>query len=253
MPREARVDIAGLHYVTNRSQIGKKIFELEMDKRELLSILCKSCDRYEAKIEAFYLSDSAYHLIVHTSKANLSLLMRQVSSAYSIYYNRKEKKRGSIWRDRFSSWVIKEKNDRMLIHKYIALLPKNEKPEKNPFEYEYSYINTLFSNKEDIPCFEKNVKLKKIEHLLSGKFEDSDLIALRGFKRTANKGIKKESTVEERESLEKIFKKIKTKEKRNKKIKKAFHAGYTQNEIAHFLDLSQSSISKIINGVGRNL
>ena len=49
------------------------------------------------------------------------------------------------------------------------------------------------------------------------------------------------------EPLENFFKKIKSKEKRNKKIKKAFLAGYTQNEIAQFLNLSQSSISKIVN------
>ena len=163
MPRQARVDIAGLHYVTNGSGKGKKIFKHDTDKQEFLGIVCRSCDRYDAKIDAFFISDSDYHLIVRTSKANLSLLMRQISSAYSIYFNKTEKNRGSIWRDRFSSWVIKEKKDWMLIHKFITLQGKTK---NNPKEYQFSYINTIFSNSEDIGCLEKNIKKKKFEAFL---------------------------------------------------------------------------------------
>ena len=115
MPREARVDIAGFHYVANRSEAGKKVFKQDKDKAEFLSILCRSCVRYEAKIDAFFISDSAYHLIIQTTKANLSLLMRQVSSAYALYFNKKSKNSGSIWRDRFFSRVINGKSDHMIL------------------------------------------------------------------------------------------------------------------------------------------
>jgi hypothetical protein len=247
MPRQARVDIAGSHYVTNRSEAGEKIFKRDEDKREFLSIVCKSCDRYGAKIHAYVLSDCAYHMIVQTSLPNLSLLMRQISATYSIYYNKTMKKKGSIWHDRFSSWVIKEKEDLHILHKYLANLPKTEQLNKNPIEYKYSYLNTIFSHNEGMSCFEKSIKKKKIENFLKGNIGDQDMEALQCFKRLANNGIKSEANVMQKEPLEKIFKKIKSKEKRDKKIKKAFLSGYTQSEIARYIDLSQSSVSKIVN------
>lgn len=248
MPRQARVDIAGFHYVTNRSGGETKIFKTDEEKAEFLSIVCKSCERYGAKIHAFFISETSYHLIVETDRPNLSLLMRQISAAYSIYHNKKHRKKGTIWHDRFSSWVINGNKEHELIHKYIALMVKTG---KYPKEYQFSYINTIFSEDETIGCFEKSIKKKKLTGFLKGKFEDSDEEALRLFKREANLGKKSETVAGKKEPLEKIFKKIKSKEKRDKKIKKAFSAGFSQNEIARFLNLSQSSVSKIVNAVER--
>lgn len=249
MPRQARVDIAGFHYVTNRADGEKKIFKNGEDVAEFLSIVCRSCERYEAKISAYVVTGSAYHLIVRTSKPNLSLLMRQISSAYSIYFNKMGKRRGSIWRDRFASWVIREKKDLHFIHRYIALIPETEKIVNNYKEYKFSFINTIFSKKINLDCFEKILKKKKLEGLLAETYGEDDRVHLRQFKRTANEGIKKEEKHVEREPLESILKKVKNREKRDKKIKKAFTAGYTQNEIARYLELSQSSISKIVNDI----
>ncbi len=250
MPRQARVDIAGEHYVTNRGSDGAKIFGTDAAKREFLAIVCRSCERYGAAVGAYVISDTAYHMIVKTSSANLSLLMRQISAAYAIYYNKARENRGTIWHDRFSSWVISDKKELLLLYRYLGFLPVIEKFDKNPFEYQYSFITTIFSDNQTLPCQELLLKRKKIASIRKGKFGDEDVAALKAFKKRAREVAPQERKKEKQEPLEAILKKIKTTEKRNKKIRKAFAAGYTQNEIALFLNLSQSSISKIVNASG---
>ena len=57
----------------------------------------------------------------------------------------------------------------------------------------------------------------------------------------------KEKKYQEKEkSLNDIFMNINTKEERNRKIKYAFYHGYKQSEISRYLEISSSSVSKII-------
>ena len=250
MPRQARIDIAGRHYVFNRSKNSLPIFKSENDRDAFLSIVCKSCTRYHAVILAYVVTEDAYHLIIETSRANLSLLMRQVSASYAIYYNKIRQSRGSIWHDRFASWVIHEKKEMLLIQKYFANILVEENLINNSNEYKFSSFFTKLHDIKKPECFAGSLKKKKIENILEGNFDENDKQALKAFKRQKRKAETEQVKLIKKEPLEAIVKKPKSIAKRNKKIMKAFEAGYSQNEIAQFFDLSQSSVSKIVNASG---
>lgn len=251
MPRQARIDIAGRHYVFNRSKNNLHLFKSEDDHDAFLMLVCKSCARYHAKILAYVVTKDAYHLIVETTTANLSLLMRQISAGYAIYFNKLRKLQGSIWHDRFSSWVISEKSEMLLVQKYIAHIPTMENLINNPIEYKYSSFFTKIDENRKMDCFMDTLKKKKKENILKGNFDESDQKALKRFKRQRQMFEKETKAAIKKEPLDTLIKKPKSIIKRNKKIKKAFDAGYSQNEIAQFFELSQSSISKIVNASGR--
>lgn len=247
MPRRTRVNVAGKHYVTNSSKNGQKIFGCDEDKDTFLRLLCMACERYQAEMLAYCVTDSEYHLIASLKKQNLSLLMRQVSATYSIFYNRAHNKSGSLWHDRFKSWAISEKNDLSLIRKYIANIPMLKKITNNPKEYKYLSSNTILDNNATLPSFTEKKKSLLSGVVPEGMFDEEDDAAFKQFKRSRDNGETPSKKEKKGERLEKIFKKMKDKNKRNKKIKKAFESGYSQNEIALFLKLSQSTISKIVN------
>ncbi len=65
--------------------------------------------------------------------------------------------------------------------------------------------------------------------------------------------LKKEKVIKEKtESLYTIFRDSKSKKDRNKRILLAFNKGYKQSEISLYLNLSSSSISKIIQKGGNS-
>jgi len=251
MPRKARIESAGKHYVFNRARDNRPIFKTAEQKKDFLNIVCAGCTRYDATVIAFTILDTEYHLLIETTKPNLSLLMRQISAGYSISFNKSVKSRGNIWHDRFASWVISGKEDVLFLQKFMAHCPVLKNYVKKPGEYQFSSIKTLLDGEMSIGCFHNILKIKKIKEIQKSSFGDAELTLLQNIKRRARQADKAVSAPEAREPIEKIFKKIKNREKRNKKIVAAFQAGYSQNEIALFLELSQSSISKIINASGR--
>jgi putative transposase len=251
MPRIARIESAGKHYIFNKSRAGQTIFKLPEQKAAFLDIVCAGCRRYEAHLLAYTVLDGEYHLMVETTKPNLSLLMRQVSAGYAIYFNKTVQKHTPLWHDRFASWVLFEKNDIRFIYRYMAHCPVLNNVVSEPEEYPFSSFTTQLKNKEKPECLVNSLKHKRIDAILKSSFDPDEFAVLKMIKSRARRTEKCVIKPAQKESLEKLFKKIKNREKRNKKILAAFLSGYSQNEIAQFLGLSQSSISKIVNASGR--
>lgn len=47
-----------------------------------------------------------YHLLIESTKENLSLFMRQINSNFVIYFNKKYRRTGHLWQGRYRSWYI---------------------------------------------------------------------------------------------------------------------------------------------------
>ena len=58
------------------------------DHLKFLEIVDESAEVYSFEIYAYALMDNHYHLLLKTSALNLSLLMRQINSRYSSYFNK---------------------------------------------------------------------------------------------------------------------------------------------------------------------
>ena len=122
MPRIARRDI-GSNYIHLIVQgINREyIFQKREWKEEYIKILKSKIENIE--ILAYCIMDNhAHFLIYYTKQEELSELMRKVNTTYAMKYNKINKRKGFVFRDRFFSQPILNK---MQLYNCLVYIHKN--------------------------------------------------------------------------------------------------------------------------------
>ena len=251
MPRRPRLDLCGFHHIVNRGVDKNKVFKSNEDKEKFLEILCKACHIYKVNLHDYCLMDNHFHILIETTSENLSLFMRQISSNYAIYFNKKQKRTGHLWQGRYKSWYIMNETYLYSLFRYIEHNPIKAKISKQIGEYPYTLLSTLLdANKEIIPCA-KHSKLTKelhyggIQELLETKLTKKELqnLEIEQKKKIVQK--EHEFRQEKNKTLDEHFKDNKDLTKRNFAIINSLDDGYKQAEVARYLGLSLSAIAKV--------
>lgn len=124
MPRGPRIDIPGMvQHVICRGIERKEIFKSEDDYKELLSRLTKLAGAEDIKVYAFCLMPNHIHLLVRPLKMTLSSFMSRLLTGYAIYFNRKHKRAGHLFQNRYKSYVVEEDTYLLELIRYIHLNP----------------------------------------------------------------------------------------------------------------------------------
>ncbi len=159
--------------------------------------------------------------------------MRQINSRYSIYFNKKYHRIGTLWQGRFKSWFVYDENYLKSLVKYIEFNPVKAKISKQIGEFRW----TMSSKLDILTCLNyiliETTDLKK--HM--SKKEEGEIDRL--FK---TKVIKVNAFI-----ALKVKKKLLShfeNKNREEGIASAIKDGYTQQTIADYLGLSNISISK---------
>ena len=256
MSRKRRIEIPGFHHINNISIDNKKILKSHEDKDRFIEILQEVSNRYNLIIHSYCITKDSYHLLIQNFTTNLSLAMRQLNSMYSMYYNKKYSRSGTLWQDRYKSWYISNIKYLHTIYRYIESTPVFEELSYNIGEYKYSSSYRIFNN-NILDCSKNSFILnrftkKELAQYLEKPFGEDELKIIDEF-RKEKFILKKEKVIKEKtESLYTIFRDSKSKKDRNKRILLAFNKGYKQSEISLYLNLSSSSISKIIQKGGNS-
>ena len=256
MSRKRRIEIPGFHHINNISIDKKKVLKSHEDKERFIEILQEVSSRYNLIIHSYCITKDSYHLLIQNFTTNLSLAMRQLNSLYSMYYNKKYSRSGTLWQDRYKSWYISNIKYLHTIYRYIESTPVFEELSYNIGEYKYSSSYRIFNN-NILDCSKNSFILnrftkKELVQYLDKPFSDEELKIIDEF-RKEKFILKKEKVIKEKtESLYTIFRDSKSKKERNKRILFAFNKGYKQSEISLYLNLSSSSISKIIQKGGNS-
>ena len=72
MPRRPRMDIIGCYHIVNRGVDRRVIYKDDDDFKHFFELLCAACLIYEVKVHSYVLMSNHYHLLIETSKKNLS-------------------------------------------------------------------------------------------------------------------------------------------------------------------------------------
>ena len=247
MPRKERITDAGFYHIINRGVERRNIFLEPEDYDKYLGILNEIFQEYKINLHTYCLMTNHYHLLIETTTKSISDAMRKLNSKYSIYFNKKYKRSGHLWQGRFASYYLYDDIHFWYVAKYIERNPLSANMVKQIDQYKYQSFFQWKFNLEHLSII-KNSKifdmtLAEYEEFISSEIQEELLKKIY----MSPKYIKKDN------KMKILYKRLDTffeedrDINRNINIKKAFDYGYTKAEIAEFLNLSHSGITKIIN------
>ena len=248
MPRALRIKDIGMYHVINRGVERRVVFYEEEDFDKFLEILSFVSKTYVLHVHAFCLMNNHYHILLETTQENISDALKYLNSNYSVYFNKKHKRFGHLWQSRFYSSLLFDDEHFWIVAKYIERNPLKANVVKKLEHYKYqSLFQYLYSSKHLSLLDTSKIKAMTKEEYYS--FLNSDL-AEENFEKvyTTPKVIISEGG--ERQILGKRIESFFEFDKdinRAENIQKAYDYGYSQAEIANFLNLSPSAVSKHIH------
>ncbi len=284
MARPLRIEYpSAVYHITSRGNEKKLIFKDERDRWIFLDILSQVDKHYNWLCHAYCLMNNHYHLIVETPDGNLSAGMRQLNGVYTQAFNRQHNRVGHLFQGRYKGILIQKDSHLLEVCRYVVLNPVRAKAVKRPEQWRWSSYQATAGIEKPHPCL-------STEWILN-QFGSTRRIAEKAYRKFVEDGIKQESIWEavraqsilgeeeftatltdylrgkkdiaelpksqryiDRPSLENIFSKdiLKDISKRNRKILEAVQRhGYRQREVADYLEMHFTSISRILRERGK--
>ncbi len=124
MPRKARIDAPGaLHHIIVRGIERKPIFRDSQDYHNFLLRLGKVFEDTETPCFAWALMPNHLHLLLRTGYVPISTVMRRLLTGYAQQFNRRHRRHGQLFQNRFKSILCEEDPYLLELVRYIHLNP----------------------------------------------------------------------------------------------------------------------------------
>lgn len=128
MPRGPRLDAPHtLHHVMVRGIEGRSIFRDDRDRDDFVRRLGKVVLANDLTIYAWALLPNHLHLLLRTGMAPLARAMRSLLTGYAGAFNRRHRRRGHLFQNRYKSIVVEEEPYLLELVRYIHLNPLRAK------------------------------------------------------------------------------------------------------------------------------
>ena len=128
MPRQARLDAPGtLHHVMGRGIEGTKIFRNRFDRNDFIERVAELCREGYFTAYAWALMSNHFHLLIKTGNRPLAAGMRKLLTGYVVNFNRRYKRFGHLFQNRYKSIVCEEDPYFLELIRYIHLNPLRKK------------------------------------------------------------------------------------------------------------------------------
>lgn len=124
MPRQPRLDIAGLVYhVIARGIERGAIFRDDRDREQFLGRLGELLEQTGTRLYAWCLLSNHFHLLVRRGDQPLSVLMRRLMTGHAVRFNLRHGRSGHVFQNRYKSIVVEEEAYFLQAVRYIHLNP----------------------------------------------------------------------------------------------------------------------------------
>lgn len=246
MPRRPRVEETGFHHIINRGVARGDIFLKPDDFEKFLDIVLEAKERYDFTIHALCLMTNHYHLLIETKSENLSLIARQINSKYAQYFNKQYKRVGPLWQGRFKNYFVHDKGYLYILIRYIERNPLKANITKAIGKYQWSSSTFVLLGKQEELMHGSMLYEKELFASLDRELSKDDMLKLEKLQKTTYTKEEEGTRRQKQNTLQEYFNKITSLKQRDISIKQAVLDGYKQSEIADFLKVSRTTISKSI-------
>jgi putative transposase len=280
MARPLRIEFDGaLYHVTSRGNERKAIFKDDRDRKLFLDILGRVNERFHWICHAYCLMNNHYHLVIETPDGNLSKGMRQLNGLYTQAYNRRHRRPGHVFQGRYQAILVQKESHFLEVCRYVVLNPVRARAVGEPEEWRWSSYRATMGRGAGHPCLTVDEILSQfgrrygparekyrefvrdgiVRRSLWDDLKGQSLLGEEGFVEGLLPYVAEKRDIAEipkgqryvgRPSLEALFKAAQNrKSARNKKIVEAVEkCGYSQVEIASYLKLHYTTVSRLVNG-----
>jgi putative transposase len=124
MPRQARLDAPGLlHHIIIRGIERREIFADAADYEDFLDRLAKLLPETQTACYAWALMPNHAHFLFCTGKLPIATLMRRLLTGYAVNFNRRYKRYGQLFQNRYKSIICQQDAYLTELVRYIHLNP----------------------------------------------------------------------------------------------------------------------------------
>ena len=152
MPRIARLDTPGLlHHVMIRGIERRKIFRDNKDREDFIERLSILLPETKTQCYAWVFMPNHVHMLLRSGPSGISTLMRRLLTGYAVSFNRRHKRHGQLFQNRYKSIICQEDTYFMELVRYIHLNPLRAKIVKDLNElgrYAYSGHSVLMGKRK---------------------------------------------------------------------------------------------------------
>ena len=153
MPRKARIDAPGvLHHVIIRGIERKKIFGDDIDRGRFLERFGRVLVGTSTGCYAWTLMPNHAHLLLRTGTAPIATVMRRLLTGYAVTYNRRHRRHGQLFQNRYKSILCQEDPYFLELVRYIHLNPLRSmivKDLRSLDRYPYAGHSVIMGRKEN--------------------------------------------------------------------------------------------------------
>ena len=262
----------GIYHVIARGNNKEYIFKESFDKGYFIKQLKESIDGMNYRIFGYILMDNHYHILIQTMDKKLQEIMHQINNKYSKYFNAKYKRVGHVFQGRYKATLVQDERYLIWVLRYIHQNPVQAGICQTVSEYKWSsdifyrrrikgFVNVdIVLNMLDA---ERNEAVKKYMELMTEKEEkDYSKEKIIGDEAYQLMCLSRKKT-EERKRLDEILietgiseedyalvksgsRKRRLTQYKLEYARAALALRYTYKEIAHNINITESSIKDMI-------
>jgi putative transposase len=120
MPRKARIDAPGaLHHIIARGIARKKVFDDNADTDFFLERLGMIVQESQTQCFAWAMIPNHFHLLLKTGTIPIATVMKRLLTGYAIHHNRRHKRCGHLFQNRYKSILCQEDSYLLELVRYI--------------------------------------------------------------------------------------------------------------------------------------
>jgi REP element-mobilizing transposase RayT len=250
------------------------IFTDDRDRRRFLSIIGRTIERYRAQCLCYCMMGNHYHLALHTPTDNVDDVMRHINSCYAQYANWRHGWRGHFFEGPFKSLVIGDDVYLRSALAYIARNPVEANLVQDPADWKWSSYAATIGRKAS-PAFLTTDWLSSLfpGDRLSDSRRSFRLLVESTPEELPDKAVLGSSNAESlarsiigttlyrfrvpreyrelgRPPLGVLFGGVKKRDRRTVIRRAHVVHGYRMSDIAAYLDLHPTTVSRIVNQTG---
>jgi REP element-mobilizing transposase RayT len=115
-----------------------RIFRDDGDRRFFLYLLATVNTAFDLNCEAFCLMNTHYHVVFACRRERLACAMHRLNGTYASAYNKRYGRRGHLFGDRYSAWIVRDEKHRAATIRYVIANPARAGLCDDPLEWRWS-------------------------------------------------------------------------------------------------------------------